>query len=114
MSISRSLHSVAFFIGEFMQQVTQEQIESLANEIICDGATLMVIKNHLGVPSTVCEFILNDAIEETIHKDYATEVLRGVMAHKIDIRASYEASLIDYTIDRINDWLNDSYQLEVK
>jgi len=96
-----------------MKQVTQEQIESLANEIICDGATLMVIKNNLGVPSTVCEFILNDAIEETIHEDYSTEVLRGVMAHKIDIRASYEASLIDYTVERINDWLKLGFQLEV-
>jgi len=97
-----------------VQQVTEEQIESLANQIVCDGETLMVIKNHLGVPSTVCEFVRNDAIGETIHEDFATEVLRGVMAHKIDIRASYEASLIDYTIERINNWLNDGYQLEVK
>jgi hypothetical protein len=97
-----------------VQQVTEGQIESLANQVICDGATLMVIKNHLGVPSTVCEFVRNDAIGETIHKDYASEVLLGVMDYRIDIRSSYEASLIDYTIERINHWLNDGYQLEVK
>jgi len=97
-----------------VQQVTEEQIESLANQVICDGAILMVIKNHLGVPAKVCEFVRNDAIGETIHEDFATEVLRGVMDYRIDIRASYEASLIDHTIERINDWLNDGYQLEVK
>lgn len=97
-----------------MQQVTQEQIESLANQIICDGAVLVVTKSNLNIPVKVCEFVLNDAIEETIHEDYATEVLRGVMAHRVDIRASYEASLIDYTVERINEWLSLGYKLEVK
>lgn len=97
-----------------MQQVTQEQIESLANQIICDGAVLVVTKSNLNIPVKVCEFVLNDAIEETLDRDFAQEVLRGVMAHRIDIRASYEASLIDYTVERINEWLSLGYKLEVK
>ena len=92
----------------------EQQINYLATYVITDKrVSIKVIKNHLGVPSTVCEFNRNDAIEETLNEEYTQEVLRSILDYKIDNRASYEADLIEYTKNRINDWHNDGYTLEI-
>lgn len=87
-----------------------EQREYLATEVVSCGAELVLFKQD------VCSFhyTLNDAIEETLNRDFAQEVLRGVMAHRIDLRKSYEADLIEYVGDMIETWIDEGYTMEVK
>lgn len=91
-----------------------EQIESLASEVVCNGASLVVRNEHLGANRIICEFNLNDAIEETSHEHYAQEVLRGFASDKELCLKSYQSNLIEYTSERIIDWINDGYTMEVK
>lgn len=94
--------------------MNEEQIENLANQVICDGAVLIVSQIHLGIKPNLCEFDINDAIEETAHEHYAQEVLRGFAKSKILCLNSYQSDLIDYTCQRIKKWLNHGYTMEVK
>lgn len=92
----------------------KQQIESLASEVVCGGASVIVRKEHLGVISTICEFNLNDAIEETSHEHYAQEVLRGFASGKTLCLKAYQSDLIEYTSERIRGWIGDNYTIEVK
>lgn len=94
--------------------MNEQQIENLASQVVCRGASVTVRKEHLGVISTICEFNLNDAIEETSHEHYAQEVLRGFANSKPLYLKSYQEDLIEYTSERINTWVNDGYTVEVK
>lgn len=91
-------------------EVTERQIEDLATQIITDKQTLFVYKNDL----LDFEFNRDDVIEETLNEDFTTEVLRGVLDFRIDLRASYELSLIENLMGRVKGWLNDGYTMEVK
>lgn len=91
-------------------EVTERQTEDLATQIITDKQTLFVYKNDL----LDFEFNRDDVIEETLNEDFTTEVLRGVLDFRIDLRASYELSLIEHLMERVKGWLNDGYTMEVK
>lgn len=89
-------------------EVSEQQIEGLAVQVISDGAVLRVSKDD----SHLFEFALNDAIEETLDRDFATEVLRGVLKCQGNLRESYESDLIDYAAEMIKCWLTYGYKIE--
>ena len=91
-------------------EVTERQIEELATQIITDKQTLFVYKNDL----LDFEFNRDDALEETLNEYFTMEVLRGVLDFRIDLRASYELSLIEKLMERVEGWLNAGYTIEVK
>lgn len=91
-------------------KVTERQLEELATQIITDKQTLFVYKNDL----LEFEFNRDDVLEETLSEDFTMEVLRGVLDFRIDLRASYELSLIEKLMERVEGWLNDGYTMEVK
>ena len=91
-------------------EVAERQIEELATQIITDKQTLFVYKNDL----LEFEFNRDDVLEETLSEDFTMEVLRGVLDFRIDLRASYELSLIEKLMERVKGWLNDGYTMEVK
>lgn len=92
--------------------MNNEQIEFLATQVINDNGTLSIHK----VGGKCFEFNSNDAIEETLDKDWAQEMARDVLKFRSidEVRDQYANNLIEYTGDMIEYWLDRGCEIFIK
>lgn len=92
--------------------MNNEKIEFLATQVINDKYTLSISKQD----SSPFEFNSNDAIEETLDRDWAQEMARDVLKFRDakEVREQYANNLIEYTGDMIEYWLNNGYEIFIK
>lgn len=96
--------------------MNNEQIEFLATQVINDGDTLSVQKTDNSTYDTLFEFNSNDAIKETLDRDWAQEMARDILKFRNinEVREQYANNLIEYTGDMIEYWLNNGYEIFIK
>ena len=97
-------------IIETVEKENNERIEFLATQVINDKDTLSIHKPC----GNSFEFNRNDAIEETLDKDWVQEMARNILDFRHEVREQYADNLIEYTGDMIEHWLNNGYEVFIK
>lgn len=90
--------------------MNNEKIEFLATQVINDNGTLSIHKPC----GNSFEFNRNDAIAETLDRDWVHEMARNVLDFHKEVRDQYADNLIEYTGDMIEHWLDNGYEIFIK
>jgi hypothetical protein len=92
--------------------MNNEKIEFLATQVINDKGTLSIHKPD----GNSFEFNRNDAIAETLDRDWAHEMARNTLdfVNHLEVREQYADNLIEYTGDMIQEWHNNNYEIFLK
>ena len=111
-TVRLNLMNKATTIIETVEKENNEKIEFLATQVINDKDTLSIHKPC----GNSFEFNRNDAIEETLDKDWVQEMARNTLdfVNHSEVREQYADNLIEYTGDMIEHWLNNGYEVFIK